>query len=114
MSRASSDKKPVGFGTHITAGGIAGAMEAVRRQGAYFRASFPDPRRTTAILPTIGHYQGAHAALQIWASPRGMYPISLFMVRFSPNEAQTKPRGFLATGAMIVRRETPLALYKGL
>ena len=27
---------------------------------------------------------------------------------------QTKPRGFLATGAMIVRRETPLALYKGL
>jgi hypothetical protein len=28
--------------------------------------------------------------------------------------AQTKPRGFLATGAMIVRRETPLALYKGL
>lgn len=27
---------------------------------------------------------------------------------------QTKPRGFLATGLMIVRRETPLALYKGL
>jgi len=27
---------------------------------------------------------------------------------------QTKPRGFVATGAMIVRRETPLALYKGL
>ena len=27
---------------------------------------------------------------------------------------QTKPRGFLATGAYIVRRETPLALYKGL
>jgi len=26
----------------------------------------------------------------------------------------TKPRGFLATGASIVRRETPLALYKGL
>lgn len=26
----------------------------------------------------------------------------------------TKPRGFFATGAMIVRRETPLALYKGL
>ncbi|TCD69414.1 hypothetical protein EIP91_007761 [Steccherinum ochraceum] len=26
----------------------------------------------------------------------------------------TKPRGFIATGAMIVRRETPLALYKGL
>lgn len=27
---------------------------------------------------------------------------------------QTKPRGFLATGMQIVRRETPLALYKGL
>jgi solute carrier family 25 (mitochondrial citrate transporter), member 1 len=27
---------------------------------------------------------------------------------------QTKPRGFLATGALIVQRETPLALYKGL
>ncbi|OCH93497.1 mitochondrial carrier [Obba rivulosa] len=26
----------------------------------------------------------------------------------------TKPRGFLATGMMICRRETPLALYKGL
>ncbi|CAL1711788.1 unnamed protein product [Somion occarium] len=26
----------------------------------------------------------------------------------------TKPRGFIATGAMIVKRETPLALYKGL
>ncbi|KAF9510456.1 hypothetical protein BS47DRAFT_1300158 [Hydnum rufescens UP504] len=26
----------------------------------------------------------------------------------------TKPRGFIATGAQIVRRETPLALYKGL
>jgi hypothetical protein len=30
------------------------------------------------------------------------------------SEGQTKPRGFVATGAMIVRRETPLALYKGL
>ena len=25
-----------------------------------------------------------------------------------------KPRGFIATGVQIVRRETPLALYKGL
>ncbi|KAI0001041.1 mitochondrial carrier domain-containing protein [Russula vinacea] len=29
MSRASGDRKSVGFGTHITAGGIAGAMEAL-------------------------------------------------------------------------------------
>jgi solute carrier family 25 citrate transporter 1 len=27
---------------------------------------------------------------------------------------KTKPRGFIATGVIIVRRETPLALYKGL
>ncbi|KAG6830428.1 hypothetical protein H0H92_000731 [Tricholoma furcatifolium] len=53
MSR-SSNKKPVGFATHITAGGIAGACEAI------------------------------------------------------------KARGVFATGAYIVRRETPLALYKGL
>lgn len=26
----SSEKKPVGFATHMTAGGVAGAMEAVR------------------------------------------------------------------------------------
>ena len=29
-------------------------------------------------------------------------------------KVQTKPRGVFATGAYIVRRETPLALYKGL
>ena len=27
---------------------------------------------------------------------------------------QTKPRGFIATGVSVVKRETPLALYKGL
>ena len=35
-------------------------------------------------------------------------------MRVGSSKAQTKARGFLATGAMIVRRETPLALYKGL
>ena len=30
------------------------------------------------------------------------------------SDSQTKPRGFIATGAQIVQRETPLALYKGL
>jgi solute carrier family 25 citrate transporter 1 len=29
-------------------------------------------------------------------------------------QSGTKPRGFIATGAYIVRRETPLGLYKGL
>ncbi|KAH9067734.1 mitochondrial carrier [Lactarius vividus] len=77
MSRASSDKKPVGFGTHITAGGLAGAMEALCCQP----------------LDTI--------KVRMQLSKSGRLP-------------GTKPRGFLATGAMIVRRETPLALYKGL
>jgi hypothetical protein len=35
-------------------------------------------------------------------------------MRIGSSKAQTKARGFVATGAMIVRRETPLALYKGL
>jgi solute carrier family 25 (mitochondrial citrate transporter), member 1 len=30
------------------------------------------------------------------------------------HDSQTKPRSFLATGAFVVKRETPLALYKGL
>ena len=30
MSRNGDNKKPVGFATQLTAGGIAGAMEAVR------------------------------------------------------------------------------------
>ncbi|EIN06585.1 mitochondrial carrier [Punctularia strigosozonata HHB-11173 SS5] len=76
MSR-STDKKPVGFATHITAGGIAGAMEALCCQP----------------LDTI--------KVRMQLSRSGRLP-------------GTKPRGFLETGAMIVRRETPLALYKGL
>ncbi|EIW80537.1 mitochondrial carrier [Coniophora puteana RWD-64-598 SS2] len=75
MSKA--DKKPVGFATHITAGGMAGAMEALCCQP----------------LDTI--------KVRMQLSKSGMAP-------------GTKPRGFLATGAMIMRRETPLALYKGL
>ncbi|KAL5504641.1 SFC1 [Sanghuangporus vaninii] len=75
MSR--SDKKPVGFATHITAGGIAGAMEALVCQP----------------LDTI--------KVRMQLSKSGLAP-------------GTKPRGFIATGAQIVQRETPLALYKGL
>ncbi|KZT03922.1 mitochondrial carrier [Laetiporus sulphureus 93-53] len=75
MSR-SQDKKPVGFATQLTAGGLAGAMEALCCQP----------------LDTI------KVRMQLSRSGKG----------------GTKPRGFIATGAMIVRRETPLALYKGL
>lgn len=71
------NKKHVGFATHITAGGMAGAMEALCCQP----------------LDTI--------KVRMQLSRSGRAP-------------GTKPRGFVATGAMIVRRETPLALYKGL
>ncbi|KAK0222452.1 mitochondrial carrier domain-containing protein [Armillaria nabsnona] len=76
MSR-SGNKKPVGFATHITAGGIAGACEAL----------------TCQPLDTI--------KVRMQLSRSGRAP-------------GTKSRGFFATGAHIVRRETPLALYKGL
>ncbi|KAI5123802.1 hypothetical protein M0805_009097 [Coniferiporia weirii] len=72
-----SDTKPVGFATHITAGGLAGAMEALVCQP----------------LDTI--------KVRMQLSKSGLAP-------------GTKPRGFIATGAQIVQRETPLALYKGL
>jgi hypothetical protein len=32
----------------------------------------------------------------------------------SSSKKQTKARGFIATGAQIVKKETPLGLYKGL
>ncbi|CAK5266071.1 unnamed protein product [Mycena citricolor] len=76
MSRSDS-KKPVGFATHIAAGGIAGGCEALACQP----------------LDTI--------KVRMQLSRSGRAP-------------GTKARGFLATGAMIVQRETPLALYKGL
>ncbi|KAH7925295.1 mitochondrial carrier [Leucogyrophana mollusca] len=76
MSR-SANKKPVGFATHLTAGGLAGAMEALCCQP----------------LDTI--------KVRMQLSKSGMAP-------------GTKPRGFIATGILIVKRETPLALYKGL
>ncbi|KAJ3576490.1 hypothetical protein NP233_g396 [Leucocoprinus birnbaumii] len=76
MSR-NSNKKPVGFATHITAGGIAGACEAL----------------TCQPLDTI--------KVRMQLSRSGRTP-------------GTKARGFIATGVSIVRRETPLALYKGL
>lgn len=76
MSR-NGDKKPVGFATQLTAGGTAGAMEALCCQP----------------LDTI--------KVRMQLSRSGRAP-------------GTKARGFIATGALIVQRETPLALYKGL
>ncbi|KAL6305074.1 mitochondrial carrier [Sparassis latifolia] len=76
MSRSSDGKKP-SFAIQLTAGGLAGAMEALCCQP----------------LDTI--------KVRMQLSRSGRAP-------------GTKPRGFLATGGMIIRRETPLALYKGL
>lgn len=61
----SSEKKPVGFATHLTAGGMAGAMEAVRT------LCFTPVRRRSdaahlvllAMLSTSRHDQSANAAL---------------------------------------------------
>lgn len=45
----------------------------------------------------------------------GVSPSSAYTHPSTPDSfIQTKPRGFIATGLMIARRETPLALYKGL
>ncbi|KAI0727083.1 mitochondrial carrier [Fomitopsis betulina] len=76
MSRADA-KKPVAFATQLTAGGLAGAMEALCCQP----------------LDTI--------KVRMQLSRSGKAP-------------GTKARGFIATGVLIVKRETPLALYKGL
>ena len=76
MSRTSKDGKRVGFGTHITAGGIAGAMEAVRHL-CTIEVLLSNPHHTTAMLPTIGHNQSAHAALQIRAHTGGMCPFTI-------------------------------------
>ena len=55
MSRVSGDRKRVGFGTHITAGGIAGAMEAVRHLLCASEVLLSNPDRAIAMLPTTGH-----------------------------------------------------------
>lgn len=64
MSR-NANKKPVGFATHIIAGGIAGGCEAV---SGVERAHMPwiaHRRRATASMPTSGHHQGPNAAVEI-------------------------------------------------
>ena len=62
----SSEKKQVGFATHLTAGGIAGAMEAVRTPS---NAPLNDidvgasDVMPPVVLPTSRHNQGTDAAL---------------------------------------------------
>jgi len=64
MSRNNSGKKPKGFALHITAGGVAGACEAVssrlRSVHSHLLMAWVEVN-----LPAFGHYQSADAALQI-------------------------------------------------
>jgi hypothetical protein len=53
MARA-TEKKPVGFATHIVAGGMAGAMEAVRNSILLYALTF-DIKSGLALLPALGY-----------------------------------------------------------
>lgn len=66
-------------------------------------------------MPAPGYHQGANAVVQVGTRTRGELVASISCLTKRLNGIfKTKPRGFFATGANIVRRETPLALYKGL
>jgi solute carrier family 25 (mitochondrial citrate transporter), member 1 len=64
-------------------------------------------------MSTLRHHQGANATLEVWSPSRGMSSLSR-PHSFLLNRIQTKARGVFATASYIVKRETPLALYKGL
>jgi hypothetical protein len=59
---ASKDKQPVGFATHIIAGGTAGMAEAVRvSRSPHWRVFTPN----AALLPTVGYHQSQDAVIQV-------------------------------------------------
>ena len=55
MSRNGDNKKPVGFATQLTAGGIAGAMEAVRVIHGLQIPQLIIVCYALAVLSTTGH-----------------------------------------------------------
>lgn len=113
MSRNANGKKPVGFATQLTAGGIAGAMEAVR---ATELLPFTKALRASSSQLCCQPLDTIKVRMQLSRSGRApgvRSPYISAQVEADPS-LQTKPRGFIATGMMIARRETPLALYKGL
>src|ERR1700691_3147063 len=67
MSRR-NNKKPVGFATHLTAGGIAGGIEAVSQKGA---TKGQEVDNILVMLSTFGHHQSSDAALQVWTCSWG-------------------------------------------
>lgn len=69
MSR-NGNKKPVGFATHIIAGGIAGGCEAVNIEAreavcSVLTASF------TVSMSAARHHQGPNAAVKVRTCSRG-------------------------------------------
>ena len=64
MASKAKDKQPVGFATHIIAGGTAGMAEAVRMTSHAFHWKVFTP--SAAMLPTIGYYQSQDAVVQVW------------------------------------------------
>ena len=70
-------------------------------------------KTTSDRMSTPRYHQGTDATVQVrtcaWCESGLLFAICLINMK-----CQTKPRSFLATGANIIKRETPLALYKGL
>jgi solute carrier family 25 citrate transporter 1 len=84
------------LGTHLLAGGTAGLMEAL----------------VCHPLDTI------KVRMQLSKSGRGQKGVGRAILlqciaHRLMRTPQVKARGFLATGAMIVKKESPLGLYKG-
>ncbi|THG93908.1 hypothetical protein EW145_g8258, partial [Phellinidium pouzarii] len=91
MAMAKPDKKPISFATHITAGGIAGAMEALVCQPL-------DTIKVRMQLSRSGLTPGVRSRSRSRSRPR---PLPLSSPLTSLLFLQTKPRGFLATGRQI-------------
>jgi len=67
MSR-NGNKNPVGFATHVIAGGIAGACEAVSHLFCLVSVS----NRLAASMSTSRYHQGPDAALEVRTDTRSM------------------------------------------
>jgi hypothetical protein len=65
-------------------------------------------------MSSIRHHQGPNAAVKVWSWERSE-PVKVreLQKKLTVCDVQGKSRGFIATGAMIVKKESPLGLYKG-
>lgn len=100
--------------TTPTAGGGAGMMEALVCHPLGTSTSLHKAPRISRLTPHR-HDKSANAALTASTSTRRTpHPSTPTTQTTSSQAAQAKPRSFVRTGAEIVKRETPLGLYKGL